>query len=70
VSETGEWSTLYDQGGLILVLPAKKSGTQKRWMKTGIEFYHNKLCMSVVAADGWADWSFSPYLQRMRARER
>jgi regulation of enolase protein 1 (concanavalin A-like superfamily) len=59
VSVTGEWSTLYDQGGLIFVLPAKKSGTQKRWIKTGIEFYHNKPCMSVVAADEWADWSLS-----------
>ena len=54
VSETGEWSTLYDQGGLILVLPAKKLGTQKSWIKTGIEFYHNRPCMS-VAADEWAD---------------
>jgi regulation of enolase protein 1 (concanavalin A-like superfamily) len=59
VSETGEWSTLYDQGGLILVLPAKKMGTQKSWIKTGIEFYHNRPCMS-VAADEWADWSLSP----------
>jgi regulation of enolase protein 1 (concanavalin A-like superfamily) len=60
VSASGEWSTLYDQGGLVLVLPAKKSGTQKRWVKTGIEFYNNKPRMSVVAADEWADWSLLP----------
>jgi regulation of enolase protein 1 (concanavalin A-like superfamily) len=60
VSASGEWSTLYDQGGLVLVLPPKKSGTQKRWIKTGIEFYNNKPRMSVVAADEWADWSLLP----------
>lgn len=60
VSASGEWKTLYDQGGLVLVLPAKKSGTQKRWVKTGIEFYHEKPRMSVVAADEWADWSLLP----------
>ena len=60
VSASGEWSTLYDQGGLVLVLPPKKPGTQSRWVKTGIEFYHNKPRMSVVAADEWADWSLLP----------
>lgn len=60
VSASGEWKTLYDQGGLVIVLPAKKSGTQKRWVKTGIEFYHEKPRMSVVAADEWADWSLLP----------
>lgn len=44
----------------MLVLPAKKSNTQKRWVKAGIEFYQNKPCMSVVAADEWADWSLLP----------
>lgn len=60
VSASGEWNTLYDQGGLVLVFPPKKPGTQKRWIKTGIEFYNNKPKMSVVAADEWADWSLLP----------
>jgi hypothetical protein len=60
VSASGEWSTLYDQGGLVLVLPPKRAGTQKRWVKSGIEFYNNKPRMSIVAADEWADWSLLP----------
>jgi regulation of enolase protein 1 (concanavalin A-like superfamily) len=62
VSAIGEWNTLYDQGGLMIVLPATKSRptSQKRWIKTGIEFYHGKPMMSVVAADLWADWSLLP----------
>jgi regulation of enolase protein 1 (concanavalin A-like superfamily) len=45
------------------VLPPKKSSAnpeQKRWVKTGIEFYHGRPFMSVVAADEWADWSLVP----------
>ncbi|RDL42553.1 Uncharacterized protein BP5553_02532 [Venustampulla echinocandica] len=65
VSASGEWKTLYDQGGLIIVLPAKKSSAssdrlQKRWIKMGIEFYDERPMMSVVAADAWADWSLCP----------
>lgn len=62
VSATGKWKTLYDQGGLMIVLPSTKSRPteQKRWVKTGIEFYHGRPMMSVVAADLWADWSLLP----------
>lgn len=44
----------------MLLLPPKKGSTQKRWVKTGIEFYQEKPCMSVVGADEWADWSLLP----------
>jgi uncharacterized protein len=60
VTATGDWKTLYDQGGLHLVLPPKKGSSQKRWVKSGIEFYQGKPMMSVVAADEWADWSLLP----------
>ncbi|MCJ1309550.1 hypothetical protein MMC25_003210 [Agyrium rufum] len=66
VSAVGEWTTLYDQGGMMIVLPATRSrpdqppNKQKRWIKTGIEFYQGKPMMSVVAADLWADWSLLP----------
>jgi uncharacterized protein len=60
VSATGDWKTLYDQGGLVLVLPPSKSGHRRRWVKTGIEFYNGKPRMSVVSADRWADWSLLP----------
>lgn len=62
VTATGKWTTLYDQGGLILVFPSTKSRPtkEKRWVKTGIEFYHGRPMMSTVAADLYADWSLLP----------
>ncbi|EER38436.1 conserved hypothetical protein [Histoplasma capsulatum H143] len=54
----GEWTTLYDQGGLILVMNGA-NGTQK-WVKAGIEFVDDKPYVSVVAKDQWADWSLFP----------
>jgi regulation of enolase protein 1 (concanavalin A-like superfamily) len=56
------WATLYDQGGLVLVVdpvPPHRL-TPERWVKAGIEFYEGKPCVSVVFADKWADWSLSP----------
>ncbi|KAK2811128.1 hypothetical protein FQN50_002464 [Emmonsiellopsis sp. PD_5] len=52
---SANWGTLYDQGGLILVLN-RADGTRK-WIKTGIEFVNNKPHVSTVAKDNWADWS-------------
>lgn len=58
VAVSAKWGTLYDQGGLILVLP-QPDGTNK-WVKTGIEFVHGQANVSTVAADRWADWSLLP----------
>ncbi|OAX79259.1 hypothetical protein ACJ72_06424 [Emergomyces africanus] len=55
---SAKWSTLYDQGGLILVLN-RDDGTQK-WVKTGIEFVDGKPHVSTVGKDNWADWSLLP----------
>lgn len=55
---SANWRTLYDQGGLILVVP-QAEGTHK-WVKTGIEFVHGRANVSTVAADRWADWSLLP----------
>ncbi|PGH13233.1 hypothetical protein AJ79_03791 [Helicocarpus griseus UAMH5409] len=52
---SAQWSNLYDQGGLILVLNYA-DGT-KKWVKTGIEFVNGKPHVSTVAKDNWADWS-------------
>jgi regulation of enolase protein 1 (concanavalin A-like superfamily) len=61
ITAIGEWKTLYDQGGLVLVFPsAKNSSGKPHWIKTGIEFYNERPCMSVVAASEWADWSLLP----------
>lgn len=34
--------------------------TTKRWIKTGIEFYHGKPFVSTVGCDKFADWSLTP----------
>ena len=58
VTISAVWSNLYDQGGLVFVLPAAGvEPTDQKWVKTGIEFYQGKPYVSTVAADAWADWS-------------
>ncbi|KAL8852112.1 MAG: hypothetical protein Q9221_003042 [Calogaya cf. arnoldii] len=59
VTVGGAWKTLYDQGGLLLVLPARE-GEKEKWIKTGIEFYGGAPHISAVACDRWADWSLLP----------
>ncbi|KAF9053938.1 hypothetical protein BDZ89DRAFT_299742 [Hymenopellis radicata] len=49
---------LYDQGGLLLHLT--KPGAKDRWVKTGVEFYHDKTFISTVGCNDWADWSIVP----------
>jgi uncharacterized protein len=58
VTVSGNWSTLFDQGGLTFILPAVGiEPTDQKWIKTGIEYYQGELFVSTVAADAWADWS-------------
>lgn len=57
VTVTADWTELYDQGGLILVLPQH---SPKKWVKAGIEMVDGKMHASVVSADRWADWSLQP----------
>ncbi|MCJ1435118.1 hypothetical protein MMC27_004488 [Xylographa pallens] len=58
VSISAEWKTLFDQGGLCIMLPHKDG--KSKWIKTGIEFYNGAPNVSTVACDRWADWSLSP----------
>ncbi|KAI4240366.1 MAG: hypothetical protein L6R40_005192 [Gallowayella cf. fulva] len=67
VTVKGRWKTLYDQGGLLLILPspaataaAEAGEYRSKWIKTGIEFYNGKPHISAVACDRWADWSLLP----------
>ncbi|PGH26899.1 hypothetical protein AJ80_01482 [Polytolypa hystricis UAMH7299] len=53
-----DWTSLYDQGGLILVL--NRADGARKWIKTGIEFVNGKPHVSTVAKDTWADWSLLP----------
>ncbi|MCJ1285174.1 hypothetical protein MMC26_004512 [Xylographa opegraphella] len=58
VSICAEWKTLFDQGGLCIILP--QNDGKSKWIKTGIEFYNGAPNVSTVACDRWADWSLTP----------
>jgi len=62
VTISADWKTLYDQGGLCLVLPQSQaqSSIPHKWIKTGIEFTHGSPHVSTVACDLWADWGLLP----------
>jgi len=57
VTVSGNWSTPYDQGGLVLFLPDEDI---KKWVKTGIEFVWGKPYVGTVATSRWSDWSLVP----------
>jgi len=57
VTVSANWGTLYDQGGLVFILPSQGSGADGKWIKTGIEFYAKEVYVSTVTKDQWADWS-------------
>ncbi|EFR00122.1 hypothetical protein MGYG_03128 [Nannizzia gypsea CBS 118893] len=67
VRVSAKWTTLYDQGGLILALnrPSEHGhdhdpDKDRKWIKAGIEFVEGVPRCSTVARDRWADWSLSP----------
>ncbi|KAL9009760.1 MAG: hypothetical protein Q9173_005236 [Seirophora scorigena] len=53
VSVTAQWTTKFDQGGLVLVLNGKPGSDEKqrRWIKTGIELFEGVPNLSTVATD-------------------
>ncbi|KAI3343552.1 hypothetical protein F4824DRAFT_440284 [Ustulina deusta] len=59
------WTERYDQAGLLLV-PRRASSSPpttvapEKWLKTGIEYYHDQPQLSTVGCDRWADWSIGP----------
>lgn len=57
VTVTGNWNTLYDQGGLVLFIPDEET---TKWVKTGIEFVWGKPYVGTVATSRWSDWSLIP----------
>lgn len=63
VTVTASWTRLYDQGGLILVMPSPSPEQKKTsWVKTGIEFFNGQCNLSTVATPGasTSDWSLLP----------
>lgn len=70
VTVSFSWTTIYDQGGLILVFPTKtnpnpdsgnasEKSAHPQWVKAGIEINAGKPWASAVARENWADWSLS-----------
>ncbi len=62
VTVSAQWKTLFDQGGLCLILPRNPLASPEgwKWVKTGIEIYNDSPHVSTVACDRWADWSLVP----------
>ena len=54
-----DWKTLYDQGGLCLVL--LREGEERKWVKTGIEFTHGGPHVSTVGCDRWVGWIYMDF---------
>ena len=59
VTVSANWKTLYDQGGICLIME-QAPGSLSKWVKTGVEFYDGRPHISTVACDRWADWSLLP----------
>ncbi|KAL3424546.1 hypothetical protein PVAG01_03827 [Phlyctema vagabunda] len=68
VTISGAWETLFDQGGLVFVLPSQNTDEKQRWIKSGIEFYEGSPFVSTVGADRYADWSLLPVPQASQAK--
>ncbi|KAL2683267.1 hypothetical protein Neosp_007735 [[Neocosmospora] mangrovei] len=55
----------YDQAGLLLTLT--KPGSQKKWIKTGIEYFNNHPRFATVGCDNFSDWSLAPVPEKDEA---
>ncbi|KAG8746977.1 hypothetical protein FRC10_002776 [Ceratobasidium sp. 414] len=68
VTVNAQWDRLYDQGGLVLLLPGTeiagslRSHSYEAWVKTGIEMFDGKPNVGTVATPphGYSDWSLVP----------
>lgn len=58
VAVSADWKELYDQGGICIII--NKADGSRKWLKAGIEYVENAPHISVVATDGWSDWSLRP----------
>ena len=57
VTVSAEWSTLYDQGGLLISIPDENT---TRWVKAGFEYVSGKPYVGSVATSPWSDWALAP----------
>ena len=56
VTVHGEYTTLYDQAGLMMRL------SETQWIKVGIEFTDGRMYLSVVITNDVSDWSLFPII--------
>lgn len=64
VTVSADWTRLYDQGGLFIFFPKvvdNASEPKRCWLKTGIEFFHEKPNVSIVSSREWSDWSLNAH---------
>jgi regulation of enolase protein 1 (concanavalin A-like superfamily) len=54
VKISGNYKSRFDQMGLML------RSTDSEWIKTGVEFFEDKLHLSTVVTHAMSDWSFFP----------
>jgi len=57
VTVSAEWSTLYDQGGLLISIPDENT---TKWVKAGFEYVSGKPYVGSVATSPWSDWALVP----------
>ncbi|KAL5592457.1 hypothetical protein FOBRF1_006922 [Fusarium oxysporum] len=56
----------YDHAGLLLTL-TRPGSSQKKWIKTGIEYFNNHPRFSTVGCDNFSDWSLAPVPEKDEA---
>jgi len=54
VTLSGDFHSLYDQAGLMI------RGSERTWLKTGVEYTDDALHLSTVLTNGRSDWSVTP----------
>ncbi|EEY15347.1 hypothetical protein D7B24_001693 [Verticillium nonalfalfae] len=59
---SAKWTEQYDQAGILFTLEPRNASDEKqrRWVKTGLEYYNGTPQLSTVACDRYADWSITP----------
>lgn len=60
ITFSADWSEQYDQAGLIFTFESVSGTRERRWIKTGLEYYNGTPQLSTVSCDRWADWSITP----------
>lgn len=58
ITFTGNYIRQFDQAGLLLTMTHPDA--ERKWIKTGVEFFNGQPRLSTVCTDNWSDWSVAP----------